>query len=1561
MKKLLVIFLCSFLLSQLSAAYGYFSSPNIIQIPNKQIRFVAAETKEINLQIYELNLDLVKLIKHQANQMVPYEFILKNLGKRILNKSFKVQQDWQEFEVFIDKPGIYAGYLIDSSKNPPTTLDFEIFIVTEISAVMYVDDRKSIVQVSDSFGNPVSQAEVNFFKNNTFLDSQKTDAKGVAVLNKTSDLAIIKSKKSYAICEVYRWREADSQDKKVFLVTDRPIYKPSDTIYFRGQLLERQANLYKVAGSSSIRLSIKDPKGNEIYEKQIQTDELGSFWDSFKLSETAAVGSYWIEVLWDGQSFYERFLVEEYRKPEYKIEIETEKEEYVSDEKINITIRVKYFNEDPVVGANVAVYVYAQPEEFDRYLVFRGYEYTNENGELKLSILIDEGFEGYYIIQAIASDESQRQVEEEKEVYVHADRILIDFDERYIWTAPGEKLSIKVRVTDLEGNPIDGLAEVRIGDETFSVQIDKGEGKFVFTPKEITTYKIEFRFQKAKSYVYVYSYGFMRGYRVGDFQIVTDKKEYTPGENMTVQIFTPKNTTGILVLATDEIHSFKPFSTKDMIQMELKIPDDLSQRQLFLICTAFVENKEIQRTITLKLLQNFNVETARIELDKEIYQPGEECVLTIHTQKDYSLCLTVVDEAIYTMLGQKPKLLEESIYPVNEYPEVDWSFSSEWFYFRIDYSFRKSNLAEVLSRETTFENYKREAVEVRMNVREYFPDTALWIPNLQTTNGVAKVLFKVPDSLTTFVVTAYGFSSETFAQGQNKFAVTKDFYVIPHLPSFFREGDIVQIAATVNNRIDQILETTVWIEPTKEFTIIEQYDPHTEEFFIPEKPATSIVQPNSSATYRWTVQAVRPSTEAGFTTFAQSPIKEDAVMLKTPVKPFAFEREFYFLEALSGRKEISLPQAEYVSATLRTYSSVVPLLEGSIRKLIRFPYGCTEQTMSSFLPAVVAAQMGLKIEELDEIVQKGLMRLYKYQHYDGGWGWWQTDETNDFMTCYVMEGLYYAIKAGYHVAESVVKAAIEYLLENPTPYGSYVLTLFGVEHKKVEPSKSLDWVYLAMSDEKAVDQMMKLVVEDERFAYVKVDENDYFTTEVQMTSLALRVLAKWNKYPEIQTKMINYLFNKKDGYMWYSTKDTSYACLALIEALPNFGEPSLKVVNNERILTIEGSTTIVVDPGFLMIEGFGLVEVHVIYKQVPSQSVDEGLSVERRYYKRYEVPVLNKRAYVDAFVPLNQKYVPVSAKIVEDYKTSELYIEPYFNGELEYYGTKLNVKAATIYIDGFPFAFRSAQTFKGKILILSEAGAIVYDCLTKISAIYHGAKDAALVENGILLWKNDGLWLNDKYLGQLPFDAQKLLSDGKWIFVVGENTTYWYQEGKFVELPFVASRIFDWDGKKVIATNFRFAGNDSILSSAICEIVFEEETFPIKLSAGDVVKTELRILKGQGNYLVVEDYIPSCAQVLPNYSEKVLGEFSKFDYRWYREWRYWFASREIHMDRVVFFATQYSSMKMSYYWRATANGLYKILPARAYSMYYKGLYGHSDPDELDIGVWFEVCKVGKNP
>ena len=60
-------------------------------------------------------------------------------------------------------------------------------------------------------------------------------------------------------------------------------------------------------------------------------------------------------------------------------------------------------------------------------------------------------------------------------------------------------------------------------------------------------------------------------------------------------------------------------------------------------------------------------------------------------------------------------------------------------------------------------------------------------------------------------------------------------------------------------------------------------------------------------------------------------------------------------------------------------------------------------------------------------MQAGLDRLYTYQHDDGGWGWWQTDDSHPFMTAYVLAGLSQAKAAGFDVKQDAIDHGRDWL------------------------------------------------------------------------------------------------------------------------------------------------------------------------------------------------------------------------------------------------------------------------------------------------------------------------------------------------------------------------------------------------------------------------------------------------------------------------------------------------------------------------------------------------------
>src|SRR5439155_12864915 len=159
--------------------------------------------------------------------------------------------------------------------------------------------------------------------------------------------------------------------------------------------------------------------------------------------------------------------------------------------------------------------------------------------------------------------------------------------------------------------------------------------------------------------------------------------------------------------------------------------------------------------------------------------------------------------------------------------------------------------------------------------------------------------------------------------------------------------------------------------------------------------------------------------------------------------------------------KLDLPKERKLESTTLTVqitpSMAVTMLD-ALPYLIDYPYGCTEQTMSRFLPAAITAKtlkdLGLQPEdimgrvfggieqtnatathprgkkdlaELDAIVKASLDRLYDFQHADGGWAWWKQGDSDHWMTAYVVWGLTLAQDAGIKIQDGVLNRANGYL------------------------------------------------------------------------------------------------------------------------------------------------------------------------------------------------------------------------------------------------------------------------------------------------------------------------------------------------------------------------------------------------------------------------------------------------------------------------------------------------------------------------------------------------------
>lgn len=157
-----------------------------------------------------------------------------------------------------------------------------------------------------------------------------------------------------------------------------------------------------------------------------------------------------------------------------------------------------------------------------------------------------------------------------------------------------------------------------------------------------------------------------------------------------------------------------------------------------------------------------------------------------------------------------------------------------------------------------------------------------------------------------------------------------------------------------------------------------------------------------------------------------------------PANPMVTRRNTLQLAANGGTltfgKDIF---AEMLPGTGAAALSVSPLPEldaaGLVQDLDRYPYGCSEQTVSRALPLLYLSDIGIDPKSLDGGLEArmtaAVARLVNRQSGSGAFGLWSAygDDSSLWLSSYVTDFLLRAREKGYEVPEDVLVSGIDYL------------------------------------------------------------------------------------------------------------------------------------------------------------------------------------------------------------------------------------------------------------------------------------------------------------------------------------------------------------------------------------------------------------------------------------------------------------------------------------------------------------------------------------------------------
>ena len=145
---------------------------------------------------------------------------------------------------------------------------------------------------------------------------------------------------------------------KVFTITDRPVYRPEQKVKFKAWIehAKYDQNDNSAFADQTFTVRIHNPKGEKVFEKNLTTDGYGGLAGEFPLSKGVMLGVYAVQVFDRGGNRHlggGNFRVEEYKKPEFEVTVEAPKAPVRLGEKINATVKAKYYFGAPVIRAKV--------------------------------------------------------------------------------------------------------------------------------------------------------------------------------------------------------------------------------------------------------------------------------------------------------------------------------------------------------------------------------------------------------------------------------------------------------------------------------------------------------------------------------------------------------------------------------------------------------------------------------------------------------------------------------------------------------------------------------------------------------------------------------------------------------------------------------------------------------------------------------------------------------------------------------------------------------------------------------------------------------------------------------------------------------------------------------------------------------------------------------------------------------------------------------------------------------------------------------------------------------
>ncbi|PID27305.1 MAG: hypothetical protein CR982_06035 [Candidatus Cloacimonadota bacterium] len=1040
-------------------------------------------TNELGDLVYDSYYD----IKNELNRPTVSEIFIPD--SIVEDKGFYIIGVTFDREDMLYTEGEFAGY--NSNKNPDSysylynngrIYKSLSFTDLGISLSKHNNDYNFFINSINRSG-PLKGAKIEAISpKNQIISTAKTDDRGlcsittdryfdIVKVSYKNDINYIKLRGSELNRSVYNIEGTKPKDENsIFFYTDRGVYRPGETINLTGII-----NNDNMDSELPVSLRLYTPDNRLKHTMLSKVGDGRIFCFELETSQNDPTGDWQVYVDLMDKTY--EYTVKVHSVIPHKIRVETKAE--IEENNLKFEIESSYLNGTAFSEANYSSEIFIDPfkPKFDSFRGYRFYsgvdKFQRVTKRLKDGSLNNEGRSSRTInlsnlvpeksftvhLKNKVYESSGRVVESIKSLDKINDDIFVGVNRSFVSRVDaGEEVPIKFIVVDREGNPIknrDIDVKVYANESIWWYEYDNSEALKEFVNHRNTVLRESFNYKSKKmpvefsvmpepwgplmvkiidrksgveSLSIIKSSWWDSSNSVVDAEILkisSDKLVYNSGDDIELTFDCEMSGTAFISIEDGSSIFYQDIVDLSKIdKYKFKAIDEMSPGVYANIRVYQPKNRKNSKPERLLGIEYIKIDRedmrskAIISIPDKI-EPLKDYTVKIDTKtgrKSY-ITISIVDEGLLNLTNFKT-------------PSPDRYFYSKQLHdFNLydNFSGVLDSYNGVIDRRFTIGGGEEsEERERGLNIvkANRFKPVNIFSKIIESDNeGKCEYTFKIPNYTGSVRIMVTGRSNSEYISGDKDVIVKPNLAILPELPAVLGVNERVKIPLTLfcDSTVTENVEISV---------------SHSEGLTI--HPKTVSVEPSERSILFFEITTGESIGKKDIKFSAKSgkfEAKKEYEIAQRPSSPYEQTNKIYIIEpGNSFNMDIrDLGVLNTDSHNLTFGSSLLYGIKGRVSELIKYPYGCLEQTITK-----AYAQLFLKpmfkdnrkaLNSIDNNINDTMKKIGAFTVSGGGFSLWEGDGFYSWVTLYTLQFIADAKKLGYGFNPNIEKRSFKRLYD----------------------------------------------------------------------------------------------------------------------------------------------------------------------------------------------------------------------------------------------------------------------------------------------------------------------------------------------------------------------------------------------------------------------------------------------------------------------------------------------------------------------------------------------------